>query len=208
MNSRRYVIDLFEAIHTQRAIRLYTSDPVSEEDIRKILTAATHAPNGGNRQPWHFLVVRGAELRKKLGDIFWAATQRNRGKGGHFETPTYLRSGYDFAQHIGESPVLIIACVNIGTGDPFRRGASIYPAIQNLMLAARGLGIGSCYTSNIFGVPECEQETKKLLGIPDDVIPAGMIPLGHLGPGEHFGGAMRKPLEEVVSYEQWGQQHR
>ena len=84
MNSRRYVIDLFEAIHTQRAIRLYTSDPVSEEDIRKILTAATHAPNGGNRQPWHFLVVRGAELRKKLGDIFWAATQRNRGKGGHF----------------------------------------------------------------------------------------------------------------------------
>ena len=160
---------------------------------------------GGNRQPWHFLVVRGVELRQKLGELYLGATQQNRARGGHFETPTYLRSGYDFAQHIGEAPVLIVACIETGTGDPFRRGASIYPAIQNLMLAARSLGLGTCYTGNIFGVPEYDQATRKLLGIPDDVIAAGLIPIGRLGPGEHFGGAMRKPLEEVVSYEKWGQ---
>ena len=198
-------MDLFDAMLTQRAIRWYKPDPVSDEDIRKILTAAIHAPSGGNRQPWHFLVVRGAELRQKLGELYLGATQQNRARGGHFETPTYLRSGYDFAQHIGEAPVLIVACIETGTGDPFRRGASIYPAIQNLMLAARGLGLGTCYTGNIFGVPEYDQATRKLLGIPDDVIAAGLIPIGHLGPGEHFGGAMRKPLEEVVSYEKWGQ---
>ena len=198
-------MDLFEAMHTQRAIRRYKPDPVPDEDITKILKATVHAPSGGNRQPWHFVVVRDAELRKKLGELYWGATKYARENLGlHKETPTYLRSGYDFAQHIGEFPVHIIPCIETGSGDPFGRGSSIYPAIQNMLLAARGLGLGSCYTSNIRNLPDYEEATKKLLGIPDTMTIAALIPIGYPGPGEHFGGAKRKPLEEVVSYDRWG----
>ena len=99
-------------MHTQRAIRRYEPDPVSDEDITKILKATTHAPSGGNRQPWHFMVVRDAELRKRLGELYWDATSYAREHQGlHKETPTYLRSGYDFAQHIGEFPVHIFPFV-------------------------------------------------------------------------------------------------
>ena len=199
-------MDLFEAMHTQRAIRRYKPDPVPDEDITKILKATTHAPSGGNRQPWHFVVVRDAELRKKLGELYWGATEYSRKNLGlHKETPTYNRSGYDFAQHIGEFPVHILPCIETGSGDPFGRGSSIYPAIQNMLLAARALGLGSCYTSNIRNLPDYEEATRKLLGIPNTMTIAALIPIGYLGDGEHFGGAKRKPLEEVVSYDQWGQ---
>ena len=199
----RYIMDLFEAMHTQRAIRRYEPDPVSDDDIAKILKATVHAPSGGNRQPWHFVVVRDAELRKKLGELYWGATEYARENLGlHKETPTYLHSGYDFAQHIGEFPVHILPFVQTAE-NPFFMGSNIYMAIQNLFLAARGLGLGTCYTSNILAR---EEQVKELLGVPDGWTLAALIPLGHLGPGEHFGGARRKPLEEVVSYDQWGQQ--
>jgi len=194
-------LSLFEAIQSQRAIRRYEPDPVSDEDITKILKAAVHAPSGGNSQPWHFMVVQDTKLRKRLGEIHWEATNYARENMGlHKETPTYLRSGYDFAQHLGEFPVLILPFVE--TSDrPFFMGSNIFMAIQNLFLAARGLGLGTCYTSNI--LPR-EKDVKELLGVPDGWTLAALIPLGHLGPGEHFGGARRKPLEEVVSYDHWG----
>lgn len=199
-------MDMFEVMHTQRAIRRYTPDPVSNEEIAKIMKATTHAPSGGNSQPWHFVVVREPELRTKLGELYWRATEYARENLGlHKETPTYLRSGYDFAQHIGEFPVHILPFVETGTMDAFGRGSNIYMAIQNLLLAARALGLGTCYTGNLRTVSEYEEATKKLLGVPDGWHLAALIPLGHLGPGEHFGGARRKPLEEVVSYERWGE---
>ena len=145
------------------------------------------------------------ELRTKLGELYWGATEYARENLGlHKETPTYLRSGYDFAQHIGEFPVHILPFVETGTMDAFGRGSNIYMAIQNLLLAARALGLGTCYTGNLRTVSEYEEATKKLLGVPDGWHLAALIPLGHLGPGEHFGGARRKPLEKVVSYERWG----
>ena len=85
-------MDLFEAMHTQRAIRRYKPDPVPDEDITKILKATVHAPSGGNRQPWHFVVVRDAELRKKLGELYWGATEYARENLGlHKDTPTDIK---------------------------------------------------------------------------------------------------------------------
>lgn len=195
-------MELFEAMYTQRAIRRYEPDPVSNEEIETILKATTHAPSGGNKQPWHFLVVRDAELRKKLGEIYWEATSYARENLGlHKETPTYLRSGYDFAQHVGEFPVLILPFVETNDNS-LLMGSNIYMAIQNLLLAARGLGLGTCYTSNVVAR---QDQVKELLGVPKDKWSlAALIPLGHLGDGEHFGGAKRKPLKEVVSYDRYG----
>ena len=84
--------EFLEDIQRRRTIRDFSDKPVPEDIIINCLKAASTAPSGANRQPWHFLVVRDAELRKKLGDIFWKATQSNRAKGGHFETPFGLRN--------------------------------------------------------------------------------------------------------------------
>ena len=195
-------MDLFDAMFTQRAIRRYTADPVSDEDVTKILKATVRAPSAANRQPWHFVVVRDTDMRRKLGELYWAATEYARdNRGLHKETPTYLRSGYDFAQHVGEIPVHIICFVE-RANDLLMMGSNIYMAIQNMLLAATDLGLGTCYTSH---VRAREQEVKELLGVPDGWAPIALITLGHLGSGERFGGAKRKPLEEVVSYERWGQ---
>ncbi len=196
-------ISLFEAISSQRAIRRFASDPVPDETIHKIIAAATHAPSAGNRQPWHFLIIRDAELKHRIGEIYWKATEELRARGLLKENPTFLRTGWDMAQHIEETPVLILVCIDSVGKDSFALGASIFPAIQNLMLAARGLGLGSCYTSNI---RLYEKEVKEVLGIPDDVITAGLIPLGYPGFKERFGGGRRKPVEEVTFYNRWGQQ--
>ena len=195
-------MSLFEAMLSQRAIRRYKPEPVPDEAIAKILEAATHAPSASNRQPWHFLVVRDPELRRQLGKLYWAATEYAREHLGlHKENPTYVRSGYDFAQHVGEAPVLILPWVETGNGNGFSHGSNIFMAIQNLLLAARSLGLGSSYTGNIRAR---EEEVKALLGVPDGWTMAGLLPLGHLGEGERFGGSRRKPLTEVVSYDRWG----
>lgn len=197
---------LFEAIHTQRAIRRFASDPVPDEAITKVLAAATHAPSARNCQPWRFLVLRDPELKRRFGEIYWRATQEGRDDGILFkDTTTFPKAGFDYAEHVGEFPVLIIVClepVHPTSHDPFLRGASIFPAIQNMMLAARALGLGACYTSNY---RRYEGEVKALLRIPDDVPTAGCILIGYLGEGEHFGGSRRKPVKEVTFYDLWGQ---
>ena len=103
------------------------------------------------------------------------------------------------ANEIGRAPAIVLVCAT-SKG----RGAmgSVIPSVQNLLLAATGLGLGTCYTSH---VRAREQEVKELLGVPDGWAPIALITLGYLGPGERFGGGKRKPLEEVVSYEHWGQ---
>ena len=110
-----------------------------------------------------------------------------------------------------EVPVLILVCVELNTrstppDEPskglFTGGANIYPAIQNLMLAARGLGLGTALTTRF---RRYDKEIKELLGIPTDVETAALIPMGYPGEGEHFGGSRRKPVKQVAFYDRWGQ---
>lgn len=185
-------MDLLEAIHTTRAMRrLDPSRPVSDEDIRTMLEAATKAASGGNRQPARWIVVTDPDLRRRLGEVYKRCAARLL--AGDEDTPL-TRSSWHLAEHFGEAPVLIVAC----TEGPNRRPASVFPAIQNLMLAARGLGLGTTLTTCHL---ENEDAVRRILGVPDDVMTYCIIPVGYpLGP---WGEAPRKPVDEVAFRDRW-----
>ncbi|MBI4299737.1 MAG: nitroreductase family protein [Chloroflexi bacterium] len=201
---------LFEAIHTQRAIRRYKLDPVPDDVLQQVLEAATRAPSGGNRQPWRFVVVRKPEVKEKIARYYRMSVEGTYGPRlgppeAEPDTPAAKRrfeSRQWFIQNFGRIPVLIFVCADmsgLAPGmTPDQMGSSIFPAVQNLMLAARALGLGTVLTTLW---KRHEQEMKGVLGIPDNVAPLALIPLGYAE--DRFGGSKRKPLSEVVHYDGW-----
>jgi nitroreductase len=163
-----------------------------------------HAPNGGNRQPWRFVVIRDADLKRRLGQWYLAAWQAAIA-GMETITQPY-RHGAALAQQMATVPVLILACIDHGDAGagpgPVTRGASIYPAVQNLLLAARALGLGTVLTTLH---TQYEREIKALLHIPATVETAALIPVGYPAEGVRCGRARRRPLSEVVFHERWGE---
>ena len=196
-------MSLFDAIHSQRAIRHFSAQPVSDEAVETMLHAAICAPNGGNRQPWRFIVIRDAEIKRRLGQWYLAAWQAATANMEALTQP--YRHGAELAQQMETVPVLILACIDhgkAGTGPgPVTRGASIYPAVQNLMLAARALGLGTVLTTLH---TQYESEIKTLLNIPETVETAALIPVGYPAEEARFGRARRRPLSEVVFHDTWG----
>jgi nitroreductase len=203
--------DLFAAMGSQRAMRRLKPDPVPDEHIRKIIWAATRAPNGGNVQPWRFLVIQDPEKKRGLQRIYageWAkytaqneAAARAAQSGTTTEGVQRQYSAGDYlAEHLHEVPVIIIPCgflLAVNTG--IASGSSIYPAIQNLMLAARSLGLGTVLTTLH---RHNEDAVRELLGIPENAHTAAMIPVGY--PMGRFGPVNRRPVEEVTYWDQWG----
>lgn len=193
-------MDVFDALHTTRAMRrLDTSREVSDEDIRKMVVAATKAPSGGNTQPVRWIVVKDSEKRKRLGEIYAKAFARLReiydADPSRNLATAVRRSAEHLAEHMGESPVIIIPCA------PSRPGieGSVFPGIQNLMVAARALGLGTALTTvHRF----YEDEVKEILGIPEEISTFAMIPVGY--PLGRWGDAKRKPYEEVTYFDEWG----
>jgi nitroreductase len=196
-------MSLFDAIHSQRAIRHFSEQPVSDEAIETILHATICAPSGGNRQPWPFVVMRDAEIKRRLGQWYLAAWQAATANMEALTQP--YRHGAELAQQMANVPVLILACIDHGdTGPgpgPITRGASIYPAVQNLLLAAHALGLGTVLTTLH---TRYEREMKALLHIPETVETAALIPIGHPAEGVRLGHARRRPLSEVVFHDTWG----
>lgn len=205
------VSDFFTVIETQRAMRRLKPDPVPEAHIKKVIWAATRAPSGGNAQPWRFVVVTDAEKRRRLGEIYRDAWERYVKAGYTGEIPGLspeaqesnrrtVASAQYLADHLGEVPVHIVVCTwrqEVNTG--VAAGASIYPAIQNLMLAARALGLGTALTTlHRWNEPQ----VKELLGIPETAETAALIPLGW--PKGAFGPGPRLPVEAVTYWENWG----
>jgi nitroreductase len=200
-------ISLFEAIHTQRAIRRFSSEPVADGLIDRMIEAAIRAPSGTNRQPWAFLVIRGPETKRQIAGYYhraWDAAFGDRKPGDGISSQVY-HSARHLAENMADVPVLIVVCTVYGEGErpapSITQGSSIYPAVQNLMLAARALGLGTALTSMH---RRYEAEIKSLLGIPDHVDTAALIPVGYPGHGDHFGGSVRRPAAEVTFYESWG----
>jgi len=203
-------MDFFDVATTQRAMRRLKPDPIPDAALRQIMDAAICAPSGGNRQGWSFLIVRDAAKRARLGELYreaWAElikTPYYRGaESARADSPEgkMLASARHLADHLGEAPVLMLACVSTdGMAPTLTMGASIYPAVQNIMLAARALGIGSCITT-IHRYRDAQ--VKALLGIPAQVETAALIPLGY--PLGKFGRPPRKPLAEVAHGDRWGQ---
>jgi len=198
-------MDVFEAINTQRAMRRLKPDPVPEDLIWKLLEAAIRAPSGGNRQPWNFIVIRDPETKKKIAGYYLDSWNKSYGliKQAAMASPetakTYA-SAEHLANHLAEVPVLIIATVNnAGVAPVSPPGASVYPAVQNLMLAARALGLGSALTTLHRAH---EAEVKQLLGIPEGVETMALIPLGW--PRGKFGAGPRLPVQKVTYWDKWG----
>ena len=200
-------MDLFDAMATQRAVRRFKPDPVPPEAISRVLDAATRAPSGGNSQPWSFVVLRDAAVRRQVGALYkdaWDAGGIDRFTSDPDPARARVyRSAKYLAERMGEAPVLILACIESGgSGPSFTTGASIYPAVQNLMLAARALGLGTVITTIHRGR---EREIKELLGVPDDVTTAALIPIGYPDEGAGFGPVRRGPTSEVTYLDCWGQ---
>ena len=196
-------IGLFEAMYTQRAIRYFKSDPVPKEAIDRILEAASKAPSGTNRQMWHFLVVQDDELRAKLADIYRRAGRNALPNLQWLQdvNPRILRSATYLVEHLDDAPVLLLACIEHGGSTNLVTGSSIYPAVQNILLAARGLGLGSVLTTFH---KQFEDEVREIFGIPDNVETAALLPIGFPADGARYGPTRRKPVEEVTHWDGWG----
>jgi nitroreductase len=220
-------IHLFEAIYSARAIRKLSTDPVSDELVTRVLESATMASSAGNAQNWVFMVVRDPERRAKVGAVYRkgsdiaAKVYAARGKPDHLSEAQYQRfmsSGAWLWEHLAEAPVILIPCLRqrampvrdrlppeVSWDDELAysdriRGASIYPAVQNIILACRALGLGTVLTTNHL---RCEDDLKTVLGIPGDVATFALMPVGW--PLQNFGPLTRKPVREVAFADRWGE---
>ncbi len=200
-------------IESTPACRFYRSDPVPDDVLRRILDAARFAPTGGNRQPVRLIAVRDAGLRQQLADLYlplWKRFMERYAKAGVTPATSKVIANSDaMAENLAQIPVLIVVCAVLGdvlaTDRQLDRlsivgGASVYPAVQNLMLKARDEGLGTALTTLLCYV---EADVKKLLGIPDEVSTAAMLPLGY--PSQPFPKRVhRRPLAEIAFVDRFG----
>lgn len=220
-------LGVLEAIHSARAMRRFKPDPVPEAVLTQVLDAAIRAPSAGNAQNWVFLVVRDAEQRRKLGVIYRKASDiasamyAARGRPPHLTEEQFRRlmsSGSFLWDHLAEAPVILVPCQTQPKIPPAEvlppdvrarhleeqryveriRGASIYPAVQNVILACRAFGLGTTITTNHI---RCEDEVKAVLEVPDDVQTFALMPIGY--PLDAFGPVVRRPVAEVAYADRW-----
>jgi nitroreductase len=202
--------DLFDVMYSMRAMRRLKPDPVPDELIVKVLEAGLQAPNGGNNQTWHFVVVKDMEMKKKVQ--VWYKKALDEVVGPRYATSApppgsdadryhrqHLAVEY-LTDHFHEAPVWIVACIKGQSGLPSRMaGASIYPAVQNMMLACRALGLGTNLTTRHLVFAE---ETEKALELPEGVLSYAILPIGY--PMGNFGTVTRGDLSEFVSFNRVG----
>ena len=203
---------LFEIMQTTRSMRRLKPNPVPPALVRKILEAGVSAPSGGNMQRWRFLVIRNPEIKKTVGAYYkraWDEVVSPRYRAGESAPGTnperfsrMLDAAQHLADHIHEAPVWIVPCLQ-GANPTRTAGSSIYPAVQNILLAARALGLGATLTTLYLNF---EKEVETTLGLPADVHSYALIPLGY--PMGRFGPVRRIALSDVVFEDRWGRAYQ
>ena len=202
--------DVFEIMRTTRAMRRLKPDPVPDALIRRILEAGIGAANGGNFQRWRFLVVKDAKIKAAVQVWYKRAFDEVIGPRYLQSEPPpgvtkekYLRqhAAVEYlTDHFHEAPVWIVPCLEVDGWAPPNRssGASIYPAVQNMLLTARALGLGATLTTRhlLF-----EKETEAALGLPANAHSYAILPIGY--PLGKFGPVKRGPLADIVSLDRW-----
>jgi nitroreductase len=203
-SAAREPLTLLDGLATTRSIRRYTDDPVPDDDLAAILWHAGRAPSGSNRQPFRFLTLRdgpsAVAAKRLLGDAFRAGWEAKR-IGDAYRPSRFADSMQHYVDHFEQIPVVVLVCLERYRGPTVVEGASVYPACQNLLLAARALGYGGALTMWHLGI---ELELRELLDIPDDVVLSACITLG-VPQGRH-GPVKRKPLDEITFDGRWGEQ--
>jgi nitroreductase len=198
--------DVFEIMRTTRSMRRLKPDPVPDSLLARVLEAGTYAANGGNMQSWRFLVVRDPAIKAAAGAWYTKAWKEVVGpryrSGGPAPGTTperfarMLDAAEYLAEHFHEAPVWIVPCI----AGPRGSGASVFPAVQNILLAARAVGLGTTLTTLYL---MHEKEVEAALGIPDGYHSYAILPMGF--PMGNFGPVRRAPLSEVVFQDKWGQ---
>jgi nitroreductase len=200
---------LEEAMSTQRAIRRLTTDPVDDALVLKLIELALKAPTGSNAQNWEFVVVRDPAVKAKLARLNRQAWNLYGGIGrrlyGKNEAMRKILNAVQWqADHFEEIPVIVVACLRgvIPVWPPVAAGSaygSIYPSVQNLLLAARAAGLGAA----LITLPLWSKWlARRALGLPWRVSPCAVIPLGW--PKGRYGPTTRRPVGEVVSLDRFG----
>jgi len=207
-----------ELLTTTRTVRkrLDLTRPVPLDLVRECLQIALQAPSGSNRQTWHWIVITDAQRRAAVGDVY------RRAVGGYLDSsgsaaklfaddpdraPVQERVGDSVAwlgPRMGQVPVLVIPCLHVGrgglpSGNQAGLWGSLLPAAWNYMLAARARGLGTAWTTLHLTY---EDEVAQLLGLPDTVRQAALIPTAYYT-GETFRPAPRQPLDEVLHVDSW-----
>ena len=200
---------LEEAMETQRAIRRLHPDPVPDELLRRMIELAQTAPNGGNEQWFEFVVVKDPTVRKALARLnrmgFPALKLYYRKRIATDEKWARTWAAIEWQKdHFEEIPVIVVVCANRRV-PPWPRlmnagvYGSTYPAMQNLLLAARGLGLGAAFiTLPLWSL----RRARKALGLPGNITPVGVVPIGW--PKGRYGPTTRKPVGEIVHLDRWG----
>ena len=201
---------LLEGMATTRAIRRYLPEPVPDDVLRDIMFAATRAPSGSNRQPFRFMVFTDSPRSREVKELIARGArtlwnQKRTTDGYDNDNPDdspkarMARTMQDYVDNFAEVPVLVLAFLVRYREPTPTEGASVYPACQNLLLAARARGYGGVLTGFHGFV---EKELRDLLGIPDNVFIAATISLGR--PAGNHGPVRRVPMNEVVFADTWG----
>lgn len=205
-------IGLMEGMATTRAIRRYLPEPVPDDVLRDILFAATRAPSGSNRQPFRFMVftdsARAREVKSLIATGAQSLWNQKRTADGYDDATTtddtpkarMARTMQDYVDNFADVPVLVLAFLVRYREPTPTEGASVYPACQNLLLAARAHGYGGVLTGFHGFV---EKELRAMLGIPDNVFIAATISLGK--PAGRHGPVRRVPMNELVYGDTWGE---
>jgi nitroreductase len=194
--------DTFDVVHRQRACRDFADLPLDDDDIARVLDAATFAPSAENRQPWEFIVVRDDALRNTIHELAVRAWQ---GGGRDFSAtrlPASLLADVDHGIAGGgyrAAPVVVVVCADTQRGHPATVGSSIFPATQNLLLAATALGLGSALTTITTGFAD---ELRELLALPAHLTPQAVVPLGH--PSRPLGPPRREPFATHTHRDRFG----
>jgi nitroreductase len=195
------VTDFFDVVSRQRAARVYADAPVNDDEIASVLTAATYAPSAENKQPWEFVVVRDPRTRARIGEL----TKRAWEAGGRAVSQERLSPALladvdrGATGGIAAAPVQIVVCADTQRGLEATVGSSIFPAIQNLLLAATALGLGSALTTITTGY---RAELQALLDLPAHVWPVAVVPIGR--PVRALGPPRRDPFAAHAHRERYG----
>ena len=191
----------FEVVLGQRACRAFADRPVDDALVERCLEAATHAPSAENLQPWEFVVVRDDTLRAAIGDLTRRAWQG--GGRAHSEgrlSPALLQDVHHGAEGgIASAPVIVVVGGNTSVALEATLPSSVYPAVQNLLLAAAALGLGSAMTilATLF-----DDQLRALVGLPESVRPMAVVPLGW--PAAPLGRPRRLPVSERAHRDRFG----
>lgn len=205
-------LGLLDGMATTRAIRRYTDDPIPQDDLSQILWYATRAPSGSNRQPFRFLVLRdgpkAVRAKQLLGESFREGWNQKRSTDGYTAGSGVDRSSpkarmaatmQHYVDNFEKIPVVVLVCLNRYREESPFEGASVYPACQNLLLAARAMGYGGVLTG-WHGV--VRDELHELFDLPENTVISATITLGV--PAGNHGPVRRRPLHELVYDDDWG----